>query len=88
MLENKTIERFLSSNSDMSTDFVTASVSTADRKTKYRPDKLFPRDGYMKWDMIFNGIDCPHRMSNGAVVATIDRTWLATELNELKDFKI
>ena len=88
MLENKDIERFLANNSNVHNDFITTSVTTADLKTKYRPDKLFPRDNYMKWDMIFNGIDSPYRMSRGAVVGTVDRTWLATELNDHKDFKI
>ena len=39
-------------------------------------------------DMIYNGIDTPHRLARNAAVAPVDRTWLATELNEQEDFKI
>ena len=88
MAEIRSIERFLSNNSGLDTQFSTQDVVVADMKTKYRPDKIFPRDDYMKWDMAFNGIDTPHRMADGAVFGVVDRTWLATELNELKDFKI
>jgi hypothetical protein len=88
MLEQKTIERFLANNSSVNPQSVMGNVVQANLKTRYRPDKLFIRDGYMKWDMIFNGIDTPHRMPNRATMAQVDRTWLATELNELKDFKI
>ena len=88
MLEQKTIERFLANNSSVNPQSVMGNVVQANLKTRYRPDKLFIRDGYMKWDMIFNGIDTPHRMPDRATMAQVDRTWLATELNELKDFKI
>jgi len=88
MLEQKTIERFLANNSSVNPQSVMGNVVQANLKTRYRPDELFIRDGYMKWDMIFNGIDTPHRMPNRATMAQVDRTWLATELNELKDFKI
>ena len=88
MLEQKTIERFLANNSSVNPQSVMGNVVQANLKTRYRPDKLFIRDGYMKWDMIFNGIDTPYRMPNRATMAQVDRTWLATELNELKDFKI
>ena len=88
MLEQKTIERFLANNSSVNPQSVMGNVVQADLKTRYRPDKLFIRDQYMKWDMIFNGIDTPHRMANHATMAQVDRTWIATELNDLKDFKI
>lgn len=88
MLEEKTIERFLANNSSVNPQSVMGNVVQADLKTRYRPDKLFIRDQYMKWDMIFNGIDTPHRMANYATMAQLDRTWIATELNDLKDFKI
>lgn len=88
MLELKSIERFLANNSSVNPQCVMGEVVQANVKTKYRPDKLFPRDGFMKWDMIFNGIDTPHRMANRATMARLDRTWIATELNELKEFEI
>lgn len=87
-LDSQTISLFLSSNSSMPTQPVVSDIAMADLKTKYRPDKLFPRDQYMKWDMIYNGIDTPHRLARDAAVAPVDRMWLATELNEQKDFKI
>lgn len=88
MADSKTIERFLDNNSGMNPQCVMGYVVVADLKTRYRPDKLFPRDQYLKWDMIYNGIDTPHRLARGAAVAPVDRTWIATELNEQKDFKI
>lgn len=88
MLELKSIERFLSSNSSVNPQSIMDEVVQANLKTKYRPDKLFPRDGFMKWDMIFNGIDTPHRMANRATMAVVNRVWISTEMNDLKDFKI
>lgn len=88
MIESNTIERFLDNNSSIRTQPTVDSFVVADLKTRYRPDKLFPRDQYFKWDMIFNGIDTPHRLANGAEVVSVDRTWLATELNDFEDFEI
>lgn len=87
-LDSQTISLFLSSNSSMPTQPVVSGIAMADLKTKYRPDKLLPRDKYFKWDLIYSGIDTPHRLARGGVVDIVDRTWLATELNEQKDFKI
>lgn len=87
-LDSQTISLFLSSNSSMPAQPVVGDIAGADLKTKYRPDKLLPRDQYFKWDLIYSGIDTPHRLTRGGVVDIVDRTWLATELNELKDFKI
>lgn len=88
MDDSKTIERFLSTNSSVNPQCVMGQAVRATLRTQYRPDKLFLRDGYLKWDMIFNGIDTPHRLAAMSTVAGVDRTWIATELNELKDFKI
>lgn len=88
MLETKSIERFLDNNSSVNPQPVMSTVTQATLRTRYRPDKLFPRDQYMKWDLIFNGIDTPHRMANCATMAQVDRTWIATELNDIKDFSI
>ena len=88
MIESHTIERFLENNSDIRTQPTVDAFVVADLRTRYRPDKLFPRDPYMKWDMIFNGIDTPHRLAKGAEVVSVDRTWLATELKDFKDFEI
>lgn len=88
MLETFSINRFLTNNSSINTQPEVDSVEQATLKTKYRPDKLCPRDQYFKWDLIFSGIDTPHKLARGGVVAVVNRTWLATELNEVKDFKI
>lgn len=88
MTELKSIERFLDNNSSVNPQSVMGSVNIVTLKSKNRPDKVFPRDQFMKWDMIFNGVDTPHRLANRAAVAVVDRTWIATELNEVKDFKI
>ena len=88
MLNGRDIELFLSKNSSVSNAAPGQFATRADLKTKYRPDKIFYRDEYMKWDMIFNGIDTPHRMANRATMAQVDRTWIATELNDHKDFEI
>jgi len=88
MDEIRSIERFLESNSSVNPRPAAGTVVQADLKTKYRPDKLFVRDGLMKWNMIFNGIDTPHRMANRSMQVRIDPTWLKTELAEIKDFKI
>lgn len=88
MLNGRDIELFLSKNSSVSNAAPGKFATRADLKTKYRPDKIFYRDEYMKWDMIFNGIDTPYRMASGSTHMSIDRTWLKTELNELDDFKI
>lgn len=57
-------------------------------RTQYRPDKVFPRDDYMKWDLVYNNIDTPYRLANRAIVAVTDRSWLKMELAEQKDFKL
>lgn len=88
MSEMHTIEKFLESNSSITSSYDAANLSVATLKTQFRPDKIFPRDDYMKWDMIFNNIDTPHRLARGAVVSSVDRTWLKTELNDLEEFKI
>lgn len=88
MLESFSINRFLTNNSSINTQPIVDSVEQATMKTKYRPDKICPRDQYFKWDLIFSGIDTPHKLARGGVVAIVNRTWLATELNEVKDFKI
>lgn len=88
MMELKSIERFLSSNSSVNPRPVAGTVVLADLKSQYRPDRIYTRDGLMKWDAIFNGVDSPYRMSNGTAHVQIDRTWLRTELNEVKDFRI
>ena len=88
MLEFKSIEKFLANNSSMNPQSVMGKVVQADMQSRYRPDKLFLRDAYMKWDMVYNGIDSPHRMANNATFARLDRNWIATEVNDLKDFKI
>lgn len=88
MLETFSINRFLTNNSSINTQPEVDSVEQATLKTKYRPDKLCPRDQYFKWDLIFSGIDTPHKLARGGVVAVVNRTWLATELNDIKDFEI
>ena len=88
MLETHSISRFLESNSSINPKPVLDTVEQATLKTKYRPDKMCPRDQYVKWDLIFSGIDTPHRLARGGMVGVLNRTWIATELNELKDFKI
>lgn len=88
MDDGKSIERFLNTNSSIHTSPVALGTNRATLKTKYRPDKIYNRDPYMKWDMVFNGIDTPHRMANNSVHILVDRTWLKTELNEIDDFKI
>lgn len=88
MLESKSISRFLESNSCINPQPELDTVEEATLKSEYRPDKLCPRDPYFKWDLIFSGIDTPHRLARGGVVGVLNRTWIATELNELKDFKI
>lgn len=88
MDELKSIERFLANNSSVNPQPMGGSVVVADLKTRYRPDKLYNRDELMKWNMIYNGIDTPHRMANRSVHVRIDPTWLRTELNDIKDFKI
>lgn len=88
MLESKSIERFLSNNSSINPQPAMGTVKIADMKTMYRPDKLCPRDSYMKWDLIYSGIDTPHRLARGGDIGIVDRTWLATELSGIKDFKI
>lgn len=88
MAEEKTIERFLTSNSTMPSSMPTNRLVVPTLKTQYRPDKLFGRDEFMKWDVIYNNIDTPHRMPRGKVLAIMDRTELRTQLNDLKDFKI
>lgn len=88
MLESFSINRFLTNNSSINTQPIVDSVEQTTMKTKYRPDKVCPRDQYFKWDLIFSGIDTPHKLARGGVVAIVNRTWLATELNEVKDFKI
>lgn len=88
MLESFSINRFLTNNSSINTQPIVDSVEQATMKTKYRPDKICPRDQYFKWDLIFSGIDTPHKLARGGVVAIVNRTWLATELNDIKDFEI
>lgn len=88
MLETFSINRFLTSNSSINPQPEVDSVEQATLKTKYRPDKLCPRDQYFKWDMIFSGIDTPHKLARGGVIAIVNRTWIATELNDIKDFEI
>ena len=88
MLETFSITRFLTSNSSINPQPEVDSVEQATLKTKYRPDKLCPRDQYFKWDMIFSGIDTPHKLARGGVIAIVNRTWLATELTDIKDFEI
>ena len=87
-LDGTTIQLFLSSNSSMNPQPVVDTIVDATLQTKYRPDKLCPRDQYFKWDLIYSGIDTPHRLAAGGELNVVNRTWLATELNELKDFKI
>lgn len=87
-LSGTTIQLFLSQNSSVNPQPVVDSLVEASFKTKYRPDKLCPRDQYFKWDLIFSGIDTPHRLAPGGEMNIVNRTWLATELNELKEFKI
>lgn len=87
-INGTTISLFLSYNSSINPQPVVDSIVSATEKTKYRPDKLCPRDQYFKWDLIFSGIDTPHRLASGGEMNVVNRTWLATELNELKDFKI
>lgn len=88
MLETFSINRFLTSSSSINPQPEVDSVEQATLKTKYRPDKLCPRDQYFKWDMIFSGIDTPHKLARGGVIAIVNRTWIATELNDIKDFEI
>lgn len=88
MADSRTIEKFLSTNSSLRTVPERATLRNADLNTRYRPDKLFPRDDYMKWDLIFNNIDTPYRLANRAIVAVTDRRWLKMELAEQTDFKI
>lgn len=88
MLETFSINRFLTNNSSINTQPEVDSVEQATLKTKYRPDKLCPRDQYFKWDLIFSGIDTPYKLARGGIVAIVNRTWLATELNDIKDFEI
>lgn len=88
MLESFSINRFLTTNSSINTQPIVDSVEQATMKTKYRPDKVCPRDQYFKWDLIFSGIDTPHKLARGGVVAIVNRSWLATELNDIKDFEI
>ena len=88
MDDYRSIERFLNCNSTMTPRGQMSSISSVTQKTKYRPDKVFNRDALMKWNMILNGIDTPHRLAPNAVFAKINETWLTTEIMELKDFKI
>ena len=88
MAKNNTIELFLSSNASMPAKPVMEGLLQVTQRTQYRPDKLFPRDGTMKWNMIYNNIDTPHKLSNSRVLRLVDPTWLATELNELEDFTL
>jgi len=88
MVELKSIERFLSNNSSMDPQTVMGSIQVATLRNKYRPDRMGSRDAYMKWDLIYSGIDTPHRLAPGGVLGVVDRRWLATEINGLKDFKI
>lgn len=88
MADFRSIERFLSANSDMPANPVTERAVQVSPRDKYRPDRIFNRDAWFKWDMILNGIDTPYRLAAGAVVSRIDRTWLLTELEGLKDFEI
>lgn len=75
-------------NSCMPSRMESARLVGINLKTRFRPDKLFLRDEFMKWDMIYNSIDTPHRLANGTAVAVTSRTQLCTELNELTDFHI
>lgn len=88
MADAQTIEQFINNNSSLinSPEYTTRKYITID--TKYRPDKIFERDDYMKWDMILNNIDTPHKLVPGVEVASISRVWLTTELNALKTFHI
>lgn len=88
MTDTKSIETFLSCNSTMSPRATMSKTSVVSLKSKYRPDKIFFRGPLMKWNMILNGIDTPHRMAPKCVFANIDETWLTTEMAELTDFKI
>lgn len=88
MLDGQTIQRFLATNSSIKPQAVIASTEQATLQTKYRPDKLCPRDQYLKWDLIFSGVDTPHKLARGGLVGIIDRAWLATELNDINDFEI
>lgn len=88
MPNSTTIAKFLESNPSMSTDGQYVMPVAADLRSQYRPDKIFARDEFMKWDMIYNNIDTPYRMTSGAVFYPLDRTWIATEVNDLKDFKL
>lgn len=87
-MADSTIETFLKSNSSLSPQAVANGVVRTTMKSKYRPDKIFDRNELMKWNMIYNGIDTPHRMSNRAVFVKVDPTWLVTELDGLEEFKI
>lgn len=87
-INSQTISRFLDNNSSIHTQPAVDTIAVADLKTKHRPDKLCPRDQYFKWDLIFSGIDTPYKLARGGIVAIVNRTWLATELNDIKDFEI
>lgn len=88
MDDSKSIERVLSSNSSMPSSVGYVKLVGVDLKSQYRPDKVFSRDEFMKWDMIYNNVDTPHRLVRGSIMSIVDRTALRTEINELVDFKI
>ena len=84
MLESFSINRFLTNNSSINTQPIVDSVEQATMKTKYRPDKICPRDQYFKWDLIFSGIDTPHKLARGGVVAIVSWTGLGLLPNLMK----
>ena len=88
MADDITIQRFLDNNSGMTSRPIRNRVVQATARTKYRPDRIFERNETMKWNMIYNGIDTPHRMAERSVFINVDPTWLKTELDGLDDFEI
>ncbi len=87
-MADNTIDTFLNNNSGISPQAVSNGIVQVTPKSKYRPDKVFDRNEFMKWNMIYNGIDSPHRMSPRAVLVKVDPTWLVTELDGLEEFEI